>query len=67
MSLDERVLFAAVLLAGVILPGVADYLLSMAGFGTIGMVVWAVGYLAMILAIWYRWIRPLDLTGPAGE
>lgn len=67
MTLDERVLFAIVLTAGVIFPGVADYVLSMAGFDTLGMVVWAVGYLAMILGVWYRWVRPLDLTGPAGE
>ena len=67
MSLDERVVFAVVLVSGIILPGVADYALSAAGFDTLGMVVWAGGYLAMILYLWYRWIRPLDLTGPAGE
>ena len=67
MSLDERVVFAVVLATGVILPGVADYVLSTAGFDTLGMVVWAVGYLLMVLYLWYRWVRPLDLSGPAGE
>ena len=60
MNIDERVLIAVVLAAGVVLPGAADYALSSVGFETIGMVVWALGYLGMILFVWYRWIRPLD-------
>ena len=66
MTVDERVLLGAVLAAGVVVPGVADYALSTAGFDTAGMVVWAVGYLTMALVVWYRWIRPLDLSGPVG-
>jgi len=65
VTLDERVLFGIVLAAGVFVPGVADYALSTAGFDTAGMVVWAVGYLTMAAVVWYRWVRPLDLTGPA--
>lgn len=67
MTLNRRVTFALVLTAGVVIPGFALYGLAAIGYDTIGMVVWAVGYIAMALFIWYRWIRPLDLTGPTGE
>ena len=67
VTIDERVLFGIVLAAGVVLPGAADYALSMAGYDTVGMVVWIVGYFGMVLAVWYRWIRPLDFTGPVEE
>lgn len=66
MTLDDRVALGAVLVAGVVVPGVADYALSTAGYDTAGMVVWAVGYLSMALVVWYRWLRPLDFTGPTG-
>lgn len=60
MNIDDRLLFAVVLAAGVVLPGGADYALASLGFETVGMVVWGVGYLGMALFIWYRWVRPLD-------
>jgi hypothetical protein len=60
MNVDDRLLFAAVLAAGVIIPGAADYALAAFGFDTVGMVVWGLGYFGMILFIWYRWVRPLD-------
>ena len=57
---DERLLFGLVVAVGVVVPGMADYVLSSLGFDTIGMLVWGVGYLAMALFVWYRWIRPID-------
>ena len=60
MTIDERLLFGLVVAAGVVVPGRADYALSSLGFDTIGMLVWGVGYLAMALFVWYRWIRPID-------
>ena len=60
MTIDERLLFGLVVAAGVVVPGMADYALSSLGFDTIGMLVWGVGYLAMALFVWYRWIRPID-------
>lgn len=61
MTIDERLLFGLVVAVGVVVPGMADYVLSSFGFDTIGMLVWGVGYLAMALFVWYRWIRPIDL------
>lgn len=64
MTLDERVMLGAVLVVGVVVPGGANYALSAIGFDTAGTVVWAVGYITMVLVVWYRWIRPLDFSGP---
>ncbi|WP_435333685.1 hypothetical protein [Haloarchaeobius sp. TZWWS8] len=49
---------------GVILPGIAKYALTQAGYSTLGTVVWVMGFGGVALAFWFRWIRPLDLTGP---
>jgi hypothetical protein len=65
MGLSERLTFVLVLSGGVVLPGLADYALTQAGYGTVGMVVWVVGYIGAMVFIWYRWLRPLELTGPA--
>ncbi|HET7322949.1 MAG TPA: hypothetical protein VFJ06_01310 [Halococcus sp.] len=67
MTLDERVTFGLVLTAGVVIPGFVVYALAALGYDTAGMVVWVVGYSSMVLFIWYRWVRPLDLSGPTGE
>lgn len=66
MRLAERTKLGFTLAAGVIVPGLADYALSAAGYPSMGTVVWVVGYLTMALVVWYRWLRPIDLTGPAG-
>jgi predicted amino acid dehydrogenase len=67
MTLDERVTFGLVLTAGVVIPGFAVFVLAQNGYDTLGTAVWVVGYIGMVLFIWYRWIRPLDLTGPVEE
>lgn len=59
-----RSLLVAVVAAGVVGPGLLDYALNAAGYGNAGAAVWAVGYVAAALVVWYGWIRPLDLTGP---
>lgn len=64
--MDERVVLGLVITAGIILPGVANYALRVAGASTAGTIVWVVGYASMVLVVWYGWIRPLDLTGPGG-
>ncbi|MFC3477376.1 hypothetical protein [Halobacterium litoreum] len=63
--MDSRVKLGLVLAAGVVLPGVANHLLYQSGRPTAGAVVWATGYAAMVLVVWYNWLRPLDL-GPSG-
>ncbi|WP_136717179.1 hypothetical protein [Halorientalis salina] len=65
MALSERVKFALVLSAGIVLPGLADYALAQAGYDLLGSFVWATGYFGTMILIWYVWLRPLDITGPS--
>lgn len=62
-----RLLLAVVVAVGVVVPGVARRFLGQAGYETLGAAVFVLGYGAMVLFVWYRWIRPLDLTGPSGR
>lgn len=64
--MDERVKLGAVLASGVIIPGVANYLLYQAGLQTAAWWAWYGGYATMVLVVWYNWIRPLDLSGASG-
>jgi len=64
---SEKVAFAAVLASGVLIPGLAKYFLSAAGYPGIGSLVWAVGFGTMVFVIWYVWLRPLEITGPIGS
>jgi uncharacterized membrane protein YciS (DUF1049 family) len=67
VTLSSRATFAIVLAIGVAGPGVANYYLAQSGYDTLGTVVWAVGYAAMVLILWYVWVRPLDIGGPTGN
>lgn len=62
--MDDRYLFAAVLLAGVLVPGLAKRWLTAAGHPDVGTVVWVAGYGLAVAVLWFRWLRPLDPTGP---
>lgn len=53
----------AILVGGVIGFGLADFALSSAGYGELGMVVWGGGYLLTMAVLWYGWVRPLDISG----
>ncbi len=48
----------------VVVPGVANYVLGAAGYNVVGSLVWAVGYGSGAIFIWYRWVRPLDISAP---
>lgn len=61
-----RALLATVVVVGVVGPGLSHYWLAGAGYGLVGDVVWIGGYAGAAMAVWYGWLRPLDLTGPSG-
>ena len=61
---SEKLAFGAVLAAGVVLPGLAKYFLTSAGYATLGSLAWAFGFGTMVIVVWYVWLRPLDITGP---
>lgn len=63
--MDSRILLVLVIATGIVVPGVANYYLAQAGLHTLGSAVWVGGYGAMVLVVWYGWIRPLDIGGPA--
>lgn len=56
--------FALVVVAGIVVPGLANFALTTVGFDTLGSAVWALGYGTMAVVLWYGWLRPLDITGP---
>lgn len=66
MGRRDAIAFGAVLVAIVVLPGLANAILADAGYETLGSVVWALGYGSGALFVWYVWIRPLNVRAPDG-
>lgn len=66
MGRGEQVRLGLALALGVIVPGLANYALASAGYPTLASAAWAGGYLTAMLAVWYVWVRPLDLRGASG-
>lgn len=65
VTLSGKSAFVLVLVTGVVVPGVMNYVFSvMLGQQMLGRVVWTLGFGMMILVIWYGWLRPLDFKGP---
>jgi hypothetical protein len=64
VTLSDRVKIALVLVAGVVLPGLANHFLVRAGYDEVGVAVWVLGYLGAMLLVWYVWLRPIEITGP---
>ena len=60
----SKLTFAAVLLIGILVPGMARWLLGKAGYPTVGAIVFVIGYATMVFVLWYGWVRPMDITGP---
>ena len=60
----DKLLLAAVLLVGIAGSGLARRTLGEFGYDNLGVLVYILGYGGMVVAIWYVWIRPMDLTGP---
>lgn len=66
MSHRNGVAFGLTVATIVVVPGLAAALLTSMGYGTVGTVVWTIGFGGGVLFVWYRWLRPIDLTGPNG-
>ncbi len=66
MNRNEIIVLGLTVAAVVIVPGLANGLLSQWGYPWVGSAVWAMGYGLGVVFIWYEWIRPLDITGPEG-
>lgn len=57
---------AAIAAVGIAVSGIADYLLTTSGHVGLGRLAWTVGFGVTVLAVWYVWLRPMDLSGPEG-
>ena len=66
MNRNEIVVLGLTVAAVIIVPGLANGLLSQWGYPWVGSAVWAMGYGLGVVFIWYEYIRPLDITGPQG-
>lgn len=60
----DKLLLAAILLVGIAGSGIVRRLLGELGYNDLGALVFMFGYGGMIFAVWYGWIRPMDITGP---
>lgn len=66
MGARRAVAFGLSLAAVVVVPGLATALLERLGYPGLGTVAWVAGYGLGVVALWYVWLRPLDITGPDG-
>lgn len=65
VEISGKAAFVLVLVTGIVVPGVMNYVLSViVGRPILGRIVWVLGYTLMIGVIWYGWLRPLDFEGP---
>ncbi|WP_435183362.1 hypothetical protein [Halobellus sp. EA9] len=60
----DKVLLVALLVVGIAGSGLVRRYLGELGYNGLGALVFVLGYGGMIFAIWYGWIRPMDITGP---
>ena len=60
----DTLLLVAVIVVGIVGTGIVRRLLGLAGYNTLGRLVFLLGYAGMVFIIWYGWIRPLDIAGP---
>jgi hypothetical protein len=63
----SKLLLGLVLLSGIAGSGLARRALGEAGYSNLGVLIFVFGYAGMVFAVWFGWIRPLDITGPAGR
>lgn len=63
----DRLLLATVLVVGIAGTGVVRRQLGLLGFNGLGRLVFILGYGLTVFAVWYGWIRPLDITGPDAD
>lgn len=66
MGLRDKLALGLTLVAVIVIPGLTNATLSSMGYGTLGSIVWAVGFGSGALIVWYIYIRPLDIRAPEG-
>lgn len=62
----RKYLVVVVLAAGVVVPGLVQFAVREAGYPQAATAAWVVGYAGVVALVWWRWVRPIDLSGPNG-
>ncbi|SDY40494.1 hypothetical protein [Halobellus clavatus] len=60
----DKVLLLVILLVGIAGSGIVRRSLGELGYNALGELVFVLGYGGMVFAVWYGWIRPMDISGP---
>jgi len=64
MDRTDGVFAVALVGAGVVVPGILNYLLHDAGYPLYGTVTWVLGMAILVGGAWVLWLRDVELTGP---
>lgn len=64
--MNDSVVFGLTVAVIIVVPGLANAFLNSFGYPLVGSAVWALGYGLGVVYVWYRWIRPLDISAPGG-
>lgn len=62
----ERARLLALLLVGLLVPGLARWWLGTLGYDLLGVAVFVAGYGLTLLLVWQRWLRGVAFVGPEG-
>ena len=62
----NRARLLALLLGGVVGPGLARWWLGRIGYDRVGVAVFVVGYAAAVVLGWRYWLGGVEFTGPDG-
>ncbi len=65
-NIGGKLRFGTMLALGIIVPGLIKFVLTQNGYSLLGTVIFFTLYLSAAIAIWFIWIRPLELTGSSG-
>lgn len=64
MGRRDKIALGLTLVAVIVIPGLANAVLTQFGYESVGSAVWAVGYGSGALFIWYVYVRPLNIRAP---
>jgi hypothetical protein len=64
MDRTDAFVALALVLGGIVVPGLVDHALHRAGYPAFGKVAWVLGMAGLVAGAWAVWLRDVDLTGP---
>jgi len=64
MDRTDALMALGLVAAGIVVPGILNYLLHNAGLPLFGKVTWVTGMAVLVVGAWVVWLRDVELTGP---